>query len=137
MPKSTGAQRKSAETETAESEAVQKPNPPTKFEVVKDDKDKEPDKKKPDYPEGTKLFSYTPKGGGKPIQFPTEFEKPDKLWLWELTQLPFLSQTFAWMDRAGVPKEIQRVAVSLPDDEYPELFTSWFKAMGGGATPGE
>lgn len=88
------------------------------------------------YPEGTELFKYKSKGG-EIIELPLEFVKPDKLWLWELKDQPFLSQTWAWLDRAGVPKDVQRQCVSLPDDEYMDMFTDWFKAMGGGATPGE
>lgn len=89
------------------------------------------------YPEGTQLFSWEPKGGGEKLYLPKDFERPDKVWLWDQAQLPFLSQTFRWMERANVPKDIQRKVCSLPDDEYLELFTAWFKAMGGGATPGE
>jgi len=94
------------------------------------------DKKSP-YPEGTELFSWTPKSGDEILEFPMHFDKPDKVWLWDQGQLPFLSQTFRWMERAKVPKEIQRRACALPDDEYMDMFTAWFKAMGGGATPGE
>lgn len=89
------------------------------------------------YPEGTRLYTYKPKDGGLPIQFPMEFEHPDKVWLWELNNQPFLAQTWAWMRRAGVPKVVQRQAQFLPDEEYPILFEQWFAAMGGGAKPGE
>jgi hypothetical protein len=89
-----------------------------------------------EYPDGMKLWTYKSKGG-EIIELPLEFIKPDKLWLWELKDLPFLSQTWAWLDRANVPKPVQRLCVSLPDDEYMDMFTEWFKAMGGGATPGE
>jgi hypothetical protein len=88
------------------------------------------------YPEGVKLWTYKSKRG-EIIELPLEFNKPDKLWLWELKDQPFLTQTWAWLERAGVPKDIQRQCVSLPDDEYMDMFSDWFSAMGGGATPGE
>lgn len=88
------------------------------------------------YPEGTKLWTYKSKAG-ETIELPLEFDKPDKLWLWELKDQPFLSQTWAWLERAGVPRDVQRQCVSLPDDEYMDMFSDWFSAMGGGATPGE
>ena len=89
------------------------------------------------YPKGTELFSWNPKGGGETLLLPMEFEKPDKVWLWDQAKLPFLSQTFRWMEKANVPNDIQRKVCALPDDEYMEMFGEWFKAMGGGATPGE
>ena len=101
---------------------------------------KEPPKKfkKSPYPEGTQLFTYQPKNEkAENIQLPMEFDRPNKLWLWEQSKTPYLSQTWAWLNRAGVPDSVQRQCVSLPDDEYFEMFTQWFKAMGGGATPGE
>jgi hypothetical protein len=98
----------------------------------------EPPQRKSAYPEGTQLFSYTPKDPtSEIIELPLEFEKPDKVWLWEQNQQPYLSQTWNWLDRANVPKEVQRQCVSLPDEEYMEMFKVWFQAMGGGATPGE
>ena len=96
------------------------------------------------YPEGVKLFAYQPKGGDKPkigpnetIYLPLEFERPSKVWLWELSIQPFLAQSWAWMNMAGAPRTVQRQCVSLPDGEYMEMFNKWFEAMGGGATPGE
>lgn len=81
-------------------------------------------------------FVWTPKSGGKPIVLPTEFPSPDKLWLWERYNENFTTQSFAWLEWAKVPKAVQRRCVSLPDDEYFEMLTAWFKHMGG-ATPGE
>lgn len=132
MAKATGAQRKTVakSTDAAESDVVQTNEQPAKLEVVKEDSPKRQTKKS-HYPKGTKLFTYKPKGGGEPIQFPMEFDYPDKVWLWELSLQPFLAQTWLWMKRAGVPKEVQRQAVMLPDDEYPDLFEEWFKAVGG------
>lgn len=89
------------------------------------------------YPEGARLFSWQPKNGGPVILLPLEFERPNKMWLWSMHRQPFLSQTWAWMDRANVPDSVQIMAQAIPDDEYLDMFTAWIKAMGGGATPGE
>lgn len=133
MPKSAAAQKKSAESDVAESNSVQKET--TKLEAVKEDSPKK-DEKKSHYPKGTKLFSYKPKDGSEVIELPTEFDFPDKKWLWRISKLPFLGQTFEWLNRALVPNAVQEQVVSLNDDEYPELFSKWFEACGG-ATVGE
>lgn len=140
MAKGAAAQKKSEDTaQTMNSvQRMQAAQRGPEIHVVNGDaKPEDKPKELPDYPEGTKLFSYTPKSGGKPIQMPMEFDRPNKVWLWELSQQPFLVQTWQWMDRANVPKQVQRRAVELPDDEYTDMFNEWFKAMGGGATPGE
>ena len=82
-------------------------------------------------------FIFEPNDGSAPIVFPLKFVKPDKRWLWEMYNESFLTQSFEWMERAGVPKGAQRQAVSLSDDEYMRLFKEWFDAIAGGATPGE
>ena len=83
-----------------------------------------------------RVFSYKPKGGGDPIELPLEFEKPGKSWFWEHYDKGFMPQTFEWMKLAGVPRDVQRRLVDLPDDEYLDVFTKWFDAIGGGS-PGE
>lgn len=145
MAKTTAAQRKSPSKATANVaktngeqglDTVQKMQAAQDTTPVKEAKEKAA-KKKPDYPSGTKLFTYKPADGRAPIQFPLEFEYPNKVWLWKLNKQPFLAQTWAWMTRAKVPDAIQLRAQELPDEEYPILFEKWFEAMGGGATPGE
>jgi hypothetical protein len=90
------------------------------------------------YPKGTKLFTYKPKDGGDPILLPLDgFERPDKVWLFDLSELPVLSQTWSWLRRAKVPKSVQRQAQFLPDPEYFAMFDVWFAAMRAGATAGE
>jgi hypothetical protein len=123
--------------EDIQTDEVVASGPELKLEVTEGDSPEKP-KTKSHYPEGTKLFRYQPKGGGEIIEFPMEFENPSKEWLWELNDMPFLVQTWAWMRKANVPKPVQRLAVRLQDDdEYAEMFKQWFAAMGGGATPGE
>lgn len=132
MAKTTAAQRKSTTVDAAQTNGT------------KPEETKEVPAKKSQYPEGTKLFTYQPKVNGQPfgqpIEFPMEMAPATKEWLWELSELPFLNQTWAWMKHAKVPRAVQRQAVRVADaseDEYMELFTAWFKAMGGGVTPGE
>lgn len=126
-----GSRTKSAETASSETEVQDAPE----LTVVKDAVTEE----KSPYPEGTKLFSYQPKAGGPPVLLPISgFERPDRLWLWSMHRQPFLSQTWAWMDRANVPDSVQIQTQALTDDgEYLDMFTAWVRAMGGGATPGE
>jgi hypothetical protein len=89
------------------------------------------------YPEGVQYFSYQPKSGDEPILLAINgFDPPDKLWFFDVAQLPRLAQTWKWLDRARVPKDIQRQAQILPDGEYFEMFDQWFEVMkaarGGG-----
>jgi hypothetical protein len=82
------------------------------------------------YPKGVRVFSYQPKDGSEPILLAMNgYEQPDKVWHFDVAQLPILSQTWKWMDRANIPKDIQRQAQSLPDAEYFEMFNKWFEAM--------
>lgn len=89
------------------------------------------------YPDGVQFFPYQPKDGGAPILLAVNgFDLPDKLWFFDVSQLPRLAQTWKWMDRAKVPKGIQRRAQMLSDAEYFEMFDQWFETMktlqGGG-----
>jgi len=100
-------------------------NPPEEFiELPKPEQVKSP------YPVGVQFFSYQPKDGSDPILLAINgFDNPDKLWFFDLAQLPKLSQTWRWMDKAGVPKAIQRRAQSLPDEEYFGMLDEWFETM--------
>jgi hypothetical protein len=121
-----------------------KKRPPEKFEPkevnllegLPKPKDVEAQAKSP-YPEGVQYYEYKPQDGGKSILLALNgFDPPDKLWFFDLAQLPKLSQTWLWMDRAKVPKAIQRQAQMLPDAEYFKMFDEWFEVMklmrGGG-----
>lgn len=93
-------------------------------------KPEELEQKKSPYPEGVQYFSYQPKGGGEPILLALNgFTPPDKVWHFDVAQLPPLTQTWKWMDRANVPKAIQRQAQMLPDSEYFDMFDEWFDVM--------
>lgn len=92
------------------------------------------------YPKTVRVYSYQPKDGSDPILLPMDgFEIPDKLWHFDNAQLPILTQTWNWMNRAKIPKDIQRQAQKLPDGEYFGMFDEWFDAMRimrGGAPKG-
>ena len=89
------------------------------------------------YPEGVQTFSYQPKDGSAPLVLALNgYEPPDKLWLFDMAQLPRLAQTWRWMDRVNIPKQVQRQAQMLPDAEYFEMFDAWFEAMKNAAGGG-
>lgn len=89
-----------------------------------------PEKVESPYPEGVRVYAYQPKAGGEPILLALNgFEPPDKLWHFDVAQLPVLSQTWKWLEKANIPKQIQRQAQMLPDDEYFEMFDEWFDVM--------
>jgi hypothetical protein len=82
------------------------------------------------YPKEVQFFSYQPKDGSEPILLALNgFEAPDKLWLFDISQLPWLTQTWRWMTRANIPKSIQRQAQKLSDEEYFKMFDEWFDVM--------
>lgn len=89
-----------------------------------------PDEVVSPYPKEVRVYSYQPKDGSDPILLAMNgFELPDKVWHFDLAQLPILSQTWRWMERANIPKDIQRRAQMLPDAEYFGMFDEWFGAM--------
>jgi hypothetical protein len=79
------------------------------------------------YPEGVSVWVYQPKDEKlAPIVLPTSgFQPTNKLWHFDLAQLPILAQTWKWMDRANVPKAIQRQTQLLDDGEYFAMFNEW------------
>jgi hypothetical protein len=88
------------------------------------------------YPEGAELFSFTPDTTGETIWFPLDFRQPDMVWLWEMYEKPFHVQSWEWMKKAEIPRDIQRKAVELGRDnpaEYMEMFAQWFAALSGGS----
>lgn len=89
------------------------------------------------YPVGIEVFTYQPNDeSAAPILLPTSgFQPGDKLWHFDLAQLPILAQTWKWMDRANVPKAIQRQAQLLDDSEYFAMFNKWFDVMKQGQAP--
>lgn len=90
------------------------------------------------YPKGIRVFTYKPKDGSEPILLAMNgFDAPSKVWLFDLAAMPTLSQTWAWMRKANIPREIQRQAQLLPDAEYFEMFDKWFEAMKARTTSGE
>jgi hypothetical protein len=113
---------KKSESGDSESKAV------NVFEGLPTPKDAATQVKSP-YPEGVEVFSYQPKDGSEPILLAMNgFEQPDKVWFFDLSELPRLAQTWKWMQQAKIPKSIQRRAQFLPDPEYFAMFDQWFEA---------
>jgi hypothetical protein len=64
----------------------------------------------------------------------------DVEFFWEIDELDPMHQSFRYMNRALVPKDIQRRVVRLPDDEMGRLFRAWFMGIltpQGVGPPGE
>ena len=102
---------------------------PVEHVVLPKPDDVEQESKSP-YPKGVRVYAYQPKDGSDPILLAMNgFDLPDKVWHFDLAQLPILSQTWQWMERAKIPKDIQRRACALPDSEYFGMFDEWFDAM--------
>lgn len=105
-------------------------NPPTQHVELPKPEDVAAQKKPQPYPPTVQTYAYQPKDGSEPILLALNgFEPPDKLWHFDTAQLPPLTQTWKWMDRANIPKDIQRRALSLPDAEYFGMFDEWFEVM--------
>lgn len=89
------------------------------------------------YPKGVDYWTYQPEDEKlEPIMLPLNgFTPGDKLWHFDLAQLPILTQTWRWMDKVGVPKHVQRQTQILDDTEYFAMFGKWFDAMKAGQAP--
>ena len=87
------------------------------------------------YPKGTPLFEFTTQSGAKIIFPKITTRTPDRMFFFRLWQLEAVFQGFEWMDYYDVPKGMQALAVSLPDDEYDALFKGWYAEAE--LTPGE
>lgn len=87
-----------------------------------------------------KTYTFTPKSGA-PIVFPhiTEVDA-DAHFFWKIYSLNEMFQAFEWMNKAGVPRDVQERVMLLPDAEKSEFFSGWFSAVTtpqGVAPPGE
>lgn len=79
-------------------------------------------------------FSYTPKDGGEPIEFPEHSiirgEVDGKTYLeflWEIDEddISYADQIFRYLKRSGASKEMKRRVVRLPEDEVGMFFKAW------------
>jgi hypothetical protein len=64
----------------------------------------------------------------------------DVEFFWELDEMDPMHQAFRYMKRAGVPREIQRRVVRLPEDEMARFLNEWFMGVimpQGVGPPGE
>lgn len=101
----------------------------------------------PEHPYGdVRVFVFTPakvKPGDSldPIIFPhISTLEADVEFFWELDSLDPMHQAFRYMQKAGVPRDIQRRVVRLPDDELGRFLSSWFSGVllpQGVSPPGE
>lgn len=124
--KKTGARANSKKAKPVEAVKA----PPTEFIEQAKALPKPEDLPKGPYPKDVVVFTYQPEDGREPILLAMNgFEQPDKLWHFDVAQLPALAQTWKWMDRANIPKAIQRQALMLSDQEYFKMFDAWFDAM--------
>jgi hypothetical protein len=64
----------------------------------------------------------------------------DVEFFWEIDELDPMHQSFAYMRRANIPRDIQRRVVRLPEDEMGRLLRAWFMGIvtpQGVGPPGE
>lgn len=77
------------------------------------------------------IYVYWPRNGDPAIVFPEARTLVlDREFIWSIYEMSAMVQGFEWMNRADVPRDIQRRVVRLPDDEYEAFWAGWFKTMG-------
>lgn len=118
-PRKAASPRRKAETKTGPKEEPQLP-PPEVFEP-------KPKPKHPLYGD-KRIYSYTPKAGGPPIEFPhiTEVELNPKFF-WRIYPMNEMYQSFEWMNQAAVPRYVQERVIDLSPEEKSAFFKGWFK----------
>lgn len=102
---------------------------------------KSSDESIPSGPYGDKqTYTYKP-ANGDPIVFPHISEvEADAHFFWKIYSLNEMFQAFEWMNKAGVPRDIQERVMLLGDAEKQRFFSGWFSAITtpqGVAPPGE
>lgn len=79
-------------------------------------------------------FSYTPKDGGDPIEFPAHKTIRGEVggktyleFLWEIDEddISYADQIFRYLKRSGASKDAKRQVVRLPEDEVGLFFRAW------------
>lgn len=129
--------------------AVDDLHAPERFEPTTTPKPPAPAPKPPaiEHPYGDiSVFVFRPKvvkpgDSMDPIVFPhITTLNADVEFFWELDDMDPMHQSFRYMRRANIPREIQRRAVRLPEDELARLLTEWFMGITtpqGVGPPGE
>ena len=88
-----------------------------------------------------KIFTYRPRDGSDPIEFPhINAVTVTPKFFWKIYAMNEMFQSFEWMNQAEVPRPIQERVMDLPDDEKAAFFRGWFQAIAqpqGVAPPGE
>jgi hypothetical protein len=106
-----------------------------------------PPPEKIDHPYGpVPIFVFHPKvvrpgDSMDPIVFPhITTINADVEFFWELDEMDPMRQSFRYMKRANVPRDIQRRVVRLPDEEMARFLNEWFMGVimpQGVGPPGE
>ena len=99
------------------------------------------DAPKPAGPYGDKqTYTFKP-ANGEEIVFPHISEvNADAHFFWKIYTLNEMFQAFEWMNKAGVPRDVQERVMLLGDAEKARFFSGWFSAVTtpqGVAPPGE
>lgn len=85
-------------------------------------------------------YTFNPRRGA-PIVFPHISEvDADAHFFWKIYKLNEMFQAFEWMEKAGVPRDVQERVMLLDDNEKAEFFSGWFSAVTtpqGVTPPGE
>jgi hypothetical protein len=90
-------------------------------------------------PEKEKVFTFVAKEGDdrEPIELPLEFDRPDfsdaddRVWLFDLREMPFHEQLWTWIRRAKLPRAVAHRIVRLPFGEQVKCVEGWLKAAQG------
>lgn len=91
------------------------------------------------------VYVYHPVRGGEPIEFPPLTSVDiDAKFLWKIYTLNELYQSFEWMNRANVPRDVQERVMDLSPVEREQFWKGWFQSATspvvdpkGSAPPGE
>lgn len=96
-------------------------------------------------PQRRDVYTYHPVRGGDPIEFPLlSAVDIDAKFLWQIYNLNELYQSFEWMNRAGVSRDVQERVMDLSPIERESFWKGWFQSATspvvdpkGSAPPGE
>jgi hypothetical protein len=97
----------------------------------------------PPHPYGEKPVQVFTPSDGEPIVVPhISTVDVNELFLWEMERagLDLMHQSWRWLDRAGIPDEIQRRIIGLPPMDKRRFWEQWFEGFvppPTGEPPGE
>ena len=90
-------------------------------------------------PEPPPQFEFIPAVGDdrSPIKLPLDFNKPDfdkpedRIWLFDLADLPPHERMWVWLRRAQIPRFLAHRVVALPIEEQAKCIENWLRAAQG------